>query len=307
MALHNQKYVLECITMKDAYIILCHCSPWQINELSAYLSGYGHDVYIQVDSSSGISGDILTNEHVHLVPDSVKIEWADWSIVQATLMAIKALVNKGKTYRYVHLLSGQCLPAMAQGRMDMELDKAYRNGVQFMECVSLPRSDKWGRDGGIHRVGTWYPRWIVSKYSPWHKWFWWYTNKWIRLRLRRPLYFLFKPFYGGAQWWSLTGECVSAIAEYAERHPLFRYFFHHTFCSDELFFQTCIMRTKYNTGINADNRRFLKWPFTNAPSPCDIQPEHWSEVWESGALFARKFNMKQGETTTYLNELEKNM
>ena len=294
-------------TMKDAYIILCHRSPWQINELSTYLTAHGHDVYVHVDSSSGIAGAIETNEHVHLVPGAVKIEWADWSMVQATLLSIKAVLGKGKKDRYVHLLSGQCLPAMAQSRMDTELEKAHADRIQFMECVQLPRSDNWGRDGGLHRVGTWYPRWIVNKYSPWHKWFWWYTNKWIRLRLRRPLYYFFKPFFGGAQWWSLTGDCLISIAEYAERHPMLRYFFHHSFCSDELFFQTCIKKTRYPCQVNGDNRRFLKWPFKNAPSPSDIKPELWPELWASGAFFGRKFDMGPGETRLYLQKLEESL
>jgi hypothetical protein len=145
---------------------------------------------------------------------------------------------------------------------------------------------------------------MVSKYSPWHRWFWPYTNKWIRLRLRRPAYFFFRPFYGGGQWWSLTGDCVAAIAEYARTHRCFRRFFHHTFCSDELFFQTCLARTGYLDRLVDDNRRYLKWPFKDAHSPMDLQPEHWAEVWESGALFARKFAMEPGQTELYLQNLE---
>lgn len=291
--------------MRDAYIILAHCAPWQLNELADYVGSYGHDVYIHVDKASDIAPQIVTGEHVQVLAESVKIEWADWSMIQATLLLLQAVRKSGKKYRYVHLLSGQCLPAMPMNKLDAELDAAYAAGKQFIECERLPRKSMWGRDGGIHRVGTWYPRCMVSKYSPWHKWFWWYTNKWIRLKARRPLYFFFRPFYGGAQWWSLTGDCAAAIDEYARKHALFRYFFHHTFCSDELFFQTSLMRTPYDAGLAVDNRRFLKWPAPNAPSPADLQRENWSEIRQSGAFFARKFNLRPGETKEYLQELEK--
>lgn len=291
--------------MRDAYIILCHQSPWQVNELAGYLEAGGNDVYIHADKSGNAAAEIQTSDHIHLVPDPVKVVWADWSIVEATLKCINALKGKGRCYRYVHLISGQCLPAKPGKKLDEILDAAYAEGVQFMECRRLPRADNWGRDGGIHRVGTWYPRWMVSKYSPWHRWFWPYTNKWIRLKLRRPLYFAFRPFYGGAQWWSLTGPCVADLAEYAARHGMFRYFFHHTFCSDELFFQTCISRLPHFAKVTGCNRRFLKWPFKDAPSPMDLKEEHWPELWASDALFGRKFSMQPGETRRYLQKLEK--
>lgn len=291
--------------MRDAYIILCHQSPWQVNAMSRYLSDMGHDVYVQVDAAGDMAPQIETGERVKLVRESVRVVWADWSMVQATLAAIRAMPDCGRGYRYVHLLSGQCLPAMPSSRLDAELEAAAAQGLQFMQCRPLPRYDLWTRDGGIHRVGTWYPRWMVSKYSPGHRWFWPYTNKWIRLRLRRPLYYVFRPFYGGGQWWSLTGACVADIAEYARRHPVFCRFFHHSFCSDELFFQTCLERTGYLSQLVDDNRRFLKWPFKDAPSPMELQPEHWPEVWQSGAFFARKFQMNPGETEKYLQQLEK--
>ena len=293
--------------MRDAYIILCHRAPWQINALAAYLAGAGHDVYIHADPASGLADAIVTNDRVKLVPGAIRIEWADWSMVQATLLSIQAMPENGRGYRYVHLISGQCLPAKPISELDAALDIAYAAGRQFMECFPLPFLERWKTDGGLHRVGVWYPRWIVSKYSPWHKWFWWYTNKWRRLRIRRPLYYLFKPFYGGAQWWSLTGACVASMAEYAAAHPRFCRFFRHSFCSDEIFFQTCFARVWQHSQAENDNKRFLKWPFQAAPSPMDLQPEHWQEIRESGAFFSRKFSLNPGETEQYLHYLEKSL
>ncbi len=293
--------------MRDAYIILCHRSPWQVNELAAYLAEGGNDVYIHVDKASDIAVRIQTSERIRLVPERVAVTWADWSVVAATLAAVRCVVSSGKQYRYVHLLSGQCLPAKPRKKLDAVLDEAYDARRQIIEYKRLPRRDSWGRDGGIHRVGTWFPRWIVSKYSPWHRWFWPYTNKWIRLKLRRPLYFVFRPFYSGSQWWSLTGDCMAAVADYAARHSLFRYFFHHTFCSDELFFQTSLSRTLYGLSATDDNRRYLKWLVHNSQSPMNLTEEHWGGIWDSDALFARKFNMQPGETERYLQKLEENL
>ena len=104
--------------VRDAYIILCHHSPWQVNELAGYLSAAGHDVYIHVDAASKIAGLIEIGERVKLVQRREKVVWADWSVVRATLNAIEAMPQCGRGYRYVHLLSGQCLPAMPLKKLD---------------------------------------------------------------------------------------------------------------------------------------------------------------------------------------------
>ena len=62
--------------VRDAYIILCHQSPWQVNELAGHLCAAGHDVYIHVDAASNIAGLIETGERVKLVQRREKVVWA---------------------------------------------------------------------------------------------------------------------------------------------------------------------------------------------------------------------------------------
>lgn len=285
--------------MKDAYLVLCHARPAQVNALAAYLREQGHDVFIHVDASSPEKAAFTEGQGIHLIEPSVKVEWADWSIAQATLRLMQAAVNTGREYRYLHLISGQCMPAMGPGQMEAFLDEAYARNLQIIESTPIPTPGKYEK--WQHRVQVWYPRFMVSKYSPWHKWFWWYTNKWRRLRVKRPGWYLFRPFYGGAQWWSLTLPCVKDVLRYHRSHRLHAWFFRNVFCSDELYIQTCVRRCGYE--VSGDNMRYLSWPFPSAPSPDDLTPADWPAVRESGCLFARKFALTEEECRSYLGSL----
>ena len=271
--------------------------------LADYAVAQGHEVFIHVDSATPIPECFAASPHMHLIPNRVHVEWADWTVVQATLLLMRAAATCGMDFRYVHLLSGQCLPAMPPSQMEQELNLAASQKKQFIQCFPLPAWDLWTVDGGMHRVSVWYPRWMVSKYSKWHRYFWPYTNKWRRLRLRRPGYFFFRPFYGGSQWWSLTGDCVRAVLAYADAHPFFTRFFRHTFCSDELFVQCCLMRTPFADSVCTDNKRFLRWETPNAPSPMLLDEASWPLVKNSGCFFARKFLLDPAQAQKYLNEL----
>lgn len=290
--------------MKDAYLILCHNHLAQVRMLADYAVAHGHEVFIHVDAATEIPADFCSpSEHIHIIPNPVHVVWADWTVTQAMLLLMRAAASCGKEFRYVHLLSGQCLPAMAEPALDAELTRAAEQKTQFIQSYPMPAWNHWPVDGGMHRVSVWYPRWMVSKYSKWHRYFWPYTNKWRRLRLRRPGYFFFRPFYGGSQWWSLTGECVRAILAYADAHPFFTAFFKHTFCSDELFVQCCLMRTPFAAHVCNDNKRFLRWQKPNDPSPMLLDETSWPLVKESGCFFARKFAIPPEQVQEYLHLL----
>lgn len=288
--------------MSDAYLILCHHLPWQVNALARYVSSGGHRVFVHVDAQSRIAPEIEQGDAVRVLPRPAMVQWGGWGMVEATLKLMAAAVDSGQKFRYVHLLSGQCLPCMPLSRLDATLDIYAREARQLIECTPLPLP-RWGRDGGLSRVETWYPRCMVSKYDASHRYFWWYTNKWIRLRLRRPGYYLFRPFYGGAQWWSLTGDCVERVMQFSKDHPFFRYFFHHTFCSDELYIQTCLARTGYLSSCSGDNMRFLLWQRPNDQSPRDLLPDDWPSAFSSGKLFARKFTLSPRQCAAYFAAL----
>lgn len=288
----------------DAYLILCHDQPAQVNTLARYLADGGHDVFIHIDAASCIQHAVQGGEHIHILERTVAVRWGGWEMVQAMLLLMQAALATGRKYRYMHLLSGQCMPAMPRKQMDAVLDAAAAQGKQFIECRQLPSPERWHGEGALYRMKVWYPRCMVSKYDATHKFFWRYTRMWLRLGMTRPGYRLFSPYYGGAQWWSLTTDCVRAICAYDRRHPLMRAFFCHTFCSDEHYIQTCLARAGYADAVTGDSARYICWPAPAAPSPRLLLRADWDAVLASGCLFARKFCLSSSECAEYLVWLE---
>ena len=286
--------------MKDCYLVLCHNRPWQVNALSAYLAEQGHDVFIHVDASSPAAADIRTSDLVHLVENRVAVKWGSFSMVAAEMELIRAAMASGKEYRYVHLISGQCLPAMGKDKMEACLNAAYAQKQQMITCSEEPITKGWGRKGRLYRIAVWYPQFMVDRNSKWH----YVYRKWMKLwrftGIRRFSWKKYAPFHYGSQWWSLTGDCVRNIVKYVDGHPDFYDFFRHTFCSDEMFVQTTIKHIEEAPNIT-NNRRFMIW--RRSMSPSDLTEEEWPQVRESGALFARKFAMDPGDTERYLAAL----
>ncbi len=289
--------------MPDAYLIQCHDRPHQVNALAQYLANGGHDVFVHADARSAIGHLIRQTDSITLIRRPSAVDWGGWTQVEATLKMIEEARRTGRPYRYFHLLSGHCLPLRSMASLDAILDAAHADQTQFIECEPMPRS-RWGqRDGGMHRLRVYYPSFIVSKHTKLHQdFFWFYTNKWMRLKLRRPAFRSKDRFYGGAQWFSLTGDAMDAIMSFMNSRRKMIRFFKNTFCSDEMFFQTCLMRSGFPVHA-AGNRRYLQWPFADAPSPSDLTPEDWQTARDSGCLFGRKFQLSPAECSRYFSSL----
>lgn len=288
----------------DAYLILCHDYPAQVNTLAAYLAEGGHEVFIHVDAASLIRHALHSGPSIHILEQSVAVRWGGWEMVQAMLLLMRAAMASGRRYRYIHLLSGQCMPAMSRVQMDAYLEKSALERRQFIECRPLPAPERWHGNGALYRMQVWYPSCMVSKYDDTHKFFWRYTHAWLRLGIKRPGFRLFAPYYGGSQWWSLTHDCVQAVVDFDKRHPFMRSFFRHTFCSDEHYLHTCLARVGFAAATTGHSSRFLCWPTPDAASPRLLLRHDWEQIRHSGCLFARKFAMSARECRDYLTWLE---
>lgn len=86
--------------MKVAFLMQCHKNPEQINILLKALKHPQVDVYVHVDSKSeSIREDIGEGDGIYLLPkkDSIDVQWAQFSQVQATLNLLNAAISGGGT------------------------------------------------------------------------------------------------------------------------------------------------------------------------------------------------------------------
>ncbi len=94
--------------------------------------------------------------------------------------------------------------------------------------------------------------------------------------------------YKGANWFTLSGDCVTFVLDYLQQHPKFIRQFKHTICADEHFFQTLIMNSPFKETVINNTLREIQWggvenPKTYTMSDADL-------LLDSPELFARKFD-----------------
>jgi len=96
--------------MQINYIILTHKSPKQLERLIAKLDDEEATFFVHIDLKTNIEQfKYLQKENVIFLEDRVDVAWGDFTIVQATLNAMKSVVAR-KNNGYTILLSGQDYP-----------------------------------------------------------------------------------------------------------------------------------------------------------------------------------------------------
>lgn len=150
-----------------------------------------------------------------------------------------------------------------------------------------------GLGGGKDRFECFYPQWMIQRPS----------NK--LMRLIRVLYREFimrtkifkrrnKPvdkFYGGSQWWSLTGEMIDWIKKFVRNNEEYYSYFKHGVCVDEIFFSTLVRYSPYKDYIENNHMRFMKWdePGNSSGGPGILMKKDIYNMIDSPYAFARKF------------------
>ncbi len=96
--------------------------------------------------------------------------------------------------------------------------------------------------------------------------------------------------YIGSQWFTIEYECMKYILKFIRLNDG-RYIkdFKYTACSDEHFFQTIVMNSKYKDSVVNNNLRYIDWSEGNN-SPKTLSIQDINQILKSDKLIARKFD-----------------
>ncbi len=275
--------------MKIAYIILAHDQPAQLTKLIALILKDEPDdcVFLHWDKRShfdisdylrdNLPPDILSRTFFH---STVKVKWGMWSIVEATLSCISHLLNCGRSFDYVILMSGHDYPIKPIPTLKDFL--SAHNGTEFIECVDA--DERQWVIGGIYKERYLY-RHYVSYRTPTIQFrlLLWLQKK---LGLKRKFPKGLSPHFG-SQWWALTIETIKSI-DSLSKQPAIRNFFKLTCIPDELFVQTLVARLVPRDKIYGSNLTFYK--FTPSGKPYVFYNDHFEFLTNQDYFFARKIS-----------------
>ncbi len=264
--------------MRIAHLILTHAGPDQLARLIGRLKHPDADCYIHLDLKTNI-GDFLflaEDKQVFFVEKREKVKWGAYSIVQATVNGMEAILESGNNYDYIHLLSGQDYPLTSAAKIHDYLSN--HPGKAFMHALLV--NTEWQE--AIPRLTQYH----LSAYNIART----YTIEKIinSILPKRNMPNGLVPV-GRSQWFTITAQHAAYIVTFLKTNSHVKRFFKLVWGSDEIVFQTILYNSKYREDMVNDNLRYIDWS-EGKPSPATFTIKDAEKLTASGKLFARKFN-----------------
>ena len=100
---------------KIAFILLCHKDPASVIAQAERLTARGDYISIHFDGRASkehydtIRAALKDNPSVAFAARRMKCGWGEWSLVEATLQAVMAAVEKFPRATHFYMLSGDCM------------------------------------------------------------------------------------------------------------------------------------------------------------------------------------------------------
>ncbi len=262
---------------KQAFCIMAHKNPEQLNLLISLLDYSMSDIYLHIDKKSNIKDEDIVHpkiSNLYFVPRN-DIRWGDVSQVKTEIELYEATQNSSQEYSFVHLLSGEDLP-IKNIKEIIEYFDANPN-TEFIDCSDYPEQ--------IKRLQYY---WLFTRHMRGN-----ILYKVIRhsaIALQKVLHIdRFKgkniDFKYGSSWISATNKAIKCIiSEYHKMESTFNY----TVSGDEVYKQIILNKNGF-TFSPKGNLRYLQFP-PHSSSPIIFKTENYDEIMNSGCLFARKFD-----------------
>lgn len=268
---------------RDVVALMVFKQPEHVDWLLRRLTGEGGVVVLHVDRKAlpSMGSWVAGWRHrpgVHLVPDSVVVNWGGFSQVRATLACLTLARQRVPGLRRVHLMSGECLPLRPLTEIAAVMDRLSRAGESdLIESKRRPAVD-W-RVNRFNILGE-HPR---NREPAFDAAFVRFRKLQQRLGLPPRRNFAANEILFGGQWWSMHGSSVQRLLGWPGLSDFVQHF-RWTRCADEHFFQML----HHRLGLRAvGSQRFCDFP-AGQSSPRYLPPGELHRLRERGVLFARK-------------------
>lgn len=284
---------------KIAYILLCHKDPEAIIRQAERLSAAGDYLSIHFDARADkaqfemIRESLKDNPHVVFAKKRIKCGWGAWSLVEATLHAVRAAEQAFPRATHFYMLSGDCMPIKSAEYVHDFLDGT---DIDYVESFDFFNSD-WIKTG--MKEDRLYYRHYFNERT--HKWLF-YTSYELqkKLGLNRKVPSDIQVMIG-SQWWCLRRRTIEAILEFCEQRPDVLRFFSTTWIPDETFFQTLVRHLVPESEINTRTLTFLI--FSDYGMPVNFYNDQYDLLLSQDFLFARKISPDAKELKRRLGAL----
>lgn len=269
-----------------AYILLCHKDPQAVVHQARRLTRTGDRMAIHFDGRAPgadyqlIRQALADNPNVTFARTRMRCGWGEWSLVQATLNAVRAAVEAFPDATHFYMLSGDCMAIKTAEYIHAYLDA---DDADYIECFDFFESD-WIK-AGIKEERLHYRHWFNERRR---KWLFYASLDWQkRLGVRREVPADLQVMIG-SQWWCLRRRTIEAILDFCRKRPDVVRFFRTTWIPDETFFQTLVPHLVPKPEIRTRTLTFLM--FSDYGMPVTFYNDHYDLLIAQDFLFARKIS-----------------
>ena len=160
-------------------------------------------------------------------------------------------------------------------------------GKEFFEFFEMPA--KVWKNGGMDRILYYNLYDVIDAKGANGRFIKKFINFQKKYNIKRKIKDDFPKLYGGSTWWTLSFDCCQYVLNYIDKNPSFLKRFKHTFCAEEIFFQTIILNSPFKEKVVNDNQRLILWETRNGNCPANLDESDLNEIISSDKLFARRF------------------
>ena len=282
-----------------AFILLCHKDPEGIIAQALRLTATGDCIAIHFDARARpadfdrIRAALAENPRVAFARRRLKCGWGEWSLVAATLEAVRAAEAAFPGATHFYMLSGDCMPIKTAEYVHRWLEE---NEADCIESFDFFASD-WIKTG-IKEERLIYRHWFNERQRK--GLFYASMNLQRRLGLARAVPEDLK-IRIGSQWWCLRRRTVEAVLQFIRQRRDVMRFFRTTWIPDETFFQTIVAHLVPEREIRSRTLTFLM--FTDYGMPVTFYDDHHDLLLSQDYLFARKISPEAKELKERLGTL----
>jgi hypothetical protein len=282
-----------------AYILLCHKDPAGIIARARMLTAAGDCVAIHFDGRSpraaydAIRAALAGHPRVTFAGRRLNCGWGTWSLVEATLVTLRAALDAFPRATHFYMLSGDCMPIKSAEYIRDVLD---RDDADWIESVDFFTGD-WIKTG-IREERLIYRHWFNERTQ---KRLFYRSLDWQRrlgLARKVPADIAIQI---GSQWWCLRRRTVEGVMAFIRRRQDVLRFFRTTWIPDETFFQTLVRHLIPDSEVRSRTLTFLM--FSDYGMPVTFYNDQYDLLVSQDYLFARKISPDAADLTQRLAAL----
>jgi len=260
---------------------MAHAEPQQVERLVSKLDHPGFDIFIHIDNKVSIEPYLFLSKkpRVHFIQKRIKVRWAGYSFTRAVFQSMREVLNSGRQYAFINLMSGQDYPIATSDHIYNSLFS--KQGYNFISV------EKFGSDWWQHAVDR-YRMYHLTDFDFKGRYRLQFILNQILPERKFPLPYT---LYGGenATWWTLTSDCVRYILDVIEKNRRLQRFAKFTWAADEFLIPSIIMNSKFAETVESENFRYIDWSL-GGHNPKVLTMEDWPSLRDSEKLIARKFD-----------------